>query len=577
MMKEYGGTWFAKQISMNPLIGGGQDIPTPKPPANIHWPWEDLTQSQKFMAMAGVAVAFVTFVIGASYSLFGPAGKLNIWEKEKYIPSQYKSQHGKMVSQFSKKLLAGGMPLGQRLEWRIWKFWEWGRKELSLPPDVRQKDPHIMVIGSGDTGKSRLISSMVEHDIRAEDRAVVVIDSDGGLIDHLTRWVASRPDAKDLVKRVVLIDPTFPGSVLGYNPLDMPDDGDMQSAASSIVYGFKAMYREPPGAQSQWNQQTANILRNAAMLLMANGKTLADLPPLLNDNDFRDVLLESIEKRKRERAEYITLLETWGQYKKLARTDQWITWVEPILNRVTPMLSDARIRGILTKPNGDIKLTDIINKKKILLVKVAKGQLDQNAKLLGSLVVTGIKQAALSLSIETEGQQNPVALYLDEFDDCIDKDTIQTITAETDKFKIGFVGAIKTLQHLPEDYRNALIISVGTLCCFALGEKDGDMIAPQMFRVDGRKIKHRTIQTFFNRVNTTPNFELIMDEEKLNIDRIVAQENRTFFCYRIGTVAGVFHLRSHDVADVPDKDVNTKIIDKMHGLKSSRKKDESSN
>ena len=60
---------------------------------------------------------------------------------------------------------------------------------------------------------------------------------------------------------------------------------------------------------------------------MANGKTLIDLPSLLNDNDFRDVLLESIEKRKRERAEYITLLETWGQYKKLARTDQWITWV----------------------------------------------------------------------------------------------------------------------------------------------------------------------------------------------------------------------------------------------------------
>jgi hypothetical protein len=37
----------------------------------------------------------------------------------------------------------------------------------------------------------------------------------------------------------------------------------------------------------------------------------------------------------------------------------------------------------------------------------------------------------------------------------------------------------------------------------------------------------------------------------------------------------VFHLRSHDVADILDKDVNTKLIDKMHGLK-SKKKDESS-
>ena len=145
------------------------------------------------------------------------------------------------------------------------------------------------------------------------------------------------------------------------------------------------------------------------------------------------------------------------------------------------MLGDARIRNILTKPVGDIKMRKLIEGKKILLVKVAKGQLDQNAKLLGSLLVTGIKQAALSLSTSSPSTQNPVAMYLDEFDDFIDKETIETITSETDKFKIGFVGAIKTLQHLPEDFRNQLIINVGTLACFALSKKDGDMFSPQCY------------------------------------------------------------------------------------------------
>src|SRR5262249_36074978 len=151
-------------------------------------------------------------------------------------------------------------------------------------------------------------------------------------------------------------DPTYKGGSVGYNPLEMPDDGDLQSAASSLVYGFKAIYTEPPGSQSQWNAQTANILRNAALLLMANGKTLTDLPALLQDNDFRDILLESVEKRKNERVEYGTLIDTWSQYKKLARTDQWINWVEPILNRVGPMLSDPRIRPLLTKPVSDVKM-----------------------------------------------------------------------------------------------------------------------------------------------------------------------------------------------------------------------------
>ncbi len=134
--------------------------------------------------------------------------------------------------------------------------------------------------------------------------------------------------------------------------------------------------------------------------------------------------------------------------------------------------------------------------------------------LLGSLLVTGLKQAALSLSIHESDKQKPCALYLDEMNNFIEKETIEALTQETDKFQIGFVGCCKTLQHLPEDFRNQIIINVGTLLAFALAKKDGDMIGPQMFRVDGGKVKHRTIQNFFNQVNTSPQFELISDEEK---------------------------------------------------------------
>ena len=189
------------------------------------------------------------------------------------------------------------------------------------------------------------------------------------------------------------------------------------------------------------------------------------------------------------------------------------------------------------------------------------------------MLVTGIKQAALSLANEHSPKQNPVALYLDEFDNFIEKDTIEAITSETDKFKIGFIGCIKTLQHLPEDFRNQLVIAVGTICVFALAKKDGDLLGPQMFRVDGRKIKHQTIQNFFNKVNTSPSFELISDEEKLNIDRVVGQEERTFYCYRVGTVAGVFHMKAHEFKDIPDSQVKRKVVDKMHGVESEEKKE----
>jgi len=90
-----------------------------------------------------------------------------------------------------------------------------------------------------------------------------------------------------------------------------------------------------------------------------------------------------------------------------------------------------------------------------------------------------------------------------------------------------------------------------------------------MFRVDGRKIKHQTIQNFFNQVNTSPQFELIMDEEKLNIDRIVGQEIQTYFCYRVGTVAGVFKMRAPDFKDISEKKINRKLVEKMHAITDS--------
>jgi hypothetical protein len=497
-----------------------------------------------------------------SVKMFGPAGLLNIWMKKEYIPSQFKSQWGKMLREFGKPIRPGGMPLGTRADWNFFNFYM--PRKLNMPPEVRAPNPHMLVLGGGGKGKSRLIASMVAHDIESNERAVVVIDSDGSLVDLLVHWVASHPDGADMARRLIIVDPTHGSESMAYNPFEFPDDGDLQAAASSVVYGFKAIYTEPPGSQSQWNQQTANILRNAAILLMANGRTLTDLPVLLTENDFRDVLLEKVERMKNERPEYITLLEAWAQYKRLARTDQWINWVEPILNRVQPMLSDPRIRPILTKPKGDLNLKDIISEGKILLVKVPQGQLD-NASLLGSLLVTGLKQAALSLSLKnSSSRKHPCALYLDELDNFIEKDTFDAITSETRKFQIGFVGAAKSLQDLPEDYRNKIVSGVGTMCCFSLIKKDGDMLGPQMFRVDGRKVKHQTLQNIFNKVNTAPQFELISDEEKLNIDRVVGQEDRTYFCYRVGTIAGVFQMKSPEFDDIPDKDINWTLVDQMY-------------
>jgi hypothetical protein len=489
---------------------------------------------------SGIGIAFI------ANKLFGVDGISSRSEVSRYIPKQFKGEHNKMLSQFGKPVETGGVPIGTRADWHWWSFWK--PKQLSIPADVRERNPHTLIIGTSGKGKTRLVASMVAHDIECADRALVIIDSSGELTDLVSARM--KRDKNSFDKRVVLVNPSKNYSSPAYNPLELAPDGDLQAAASAIVHSFKAIYTESPGNPSKWNQQTANILRNAALLLIRNQRTLADLPALLQDNDFRDLMLETIELKNDKRAEDITLIETWNQYKRLARSEQWIEWVEPLLNQVGPMLSDSRIRSIVSKPMSDLSLKQIILEKKILIVRVSKSELGQNANLLGSLIITGLQQAALELNKNKKSPTDrKVALYLDEMDTFVDKETITNLCAETARYQIGFVALLKTLQHIPEDFRHKLLISVGTIAAFSLARKDGELLGPQMFRVDGRKFRHQTIDYFTNRmVIPQPDkaYHLISDEEKLNIDRVVAQDSQHFFCYFVGTTAGVFKMRAHN-------------------------------
>lgn len=563
------GQWSARFVKPN-VVRAPDPIRAPEPVATF--------QPQHFSAehevKADIQDKLVKFVIGIfvvamfvltlSVNYFRPSGVLDRATQRQYIPTQVQGQHQKLRAEWTRPLQPGGLPIGQRFEWRWWR--PWGGKELNLPAAQRAKNPHMLVLGVGGKGKTRLIAKMIASDIESADRAVVVIDSNGELVELMARWISAHPDGKKLAKRTIIIDPTREESVSGFNPLAKPDNGDLQAAASAIVHGFKSIYQDAaPGAPGQWNAQTAGILRNAALLLIANGKTLVDLPTLLQDNDYRDLLLETVEKRKDERTEYGALLEAWTQYKKLARSEQWIDWVEPIMNRIGPVLSDPRIRALMTEPENEIRFADVIKERKILLVKLSQSDFGQNANLFGSLMVTGFQQAALM--IFNPQRQRPTALYLDEFDRFIEKETLKAITTETQTLQIGLIGVGKTLQRIPEDFRSGIVITMGVINCFAISKKDADLLGPQMFRVDGRKERHQTIQDVVNRINESPQFLLITDEEKLNIDRLAGQEIRNFFCYRVGSVAGVFQMRSHDFPDIDDSRVELTLIEKMRNRK----------
>ncbi|MBX9948834.1 MAG: serine/threonine protein kinase [Candidatus Obscuribacterales bacterium] len=140
--------------------------------------------------------------------------------------------------------------------------------------------------------------------------------------------------------------------------------------------------------------------------------------------------------------------------------------------------------------------------------------------------------------VSIESDNFPVCrTFIDDCDTWLDDVLLNAMSESVD-----CVVSLSTMQFLELKARHILLSKVGSFCVFALLPLDAELLAPMMFRVDGRKIKHKTLQNFFNQVNTTPTFELIADELRMSIDWLIGLGPGTYYFFRSGGEPGPFYL-----------------------------------
>ena len=462
--------------------------------------------------------------------------------------------HRGILAELMQPLEAGGLPLGvinHKTAWNSLKH-----ELAALPAKSRNKNPHLLVLGSAGTGKTTYLASLIKHDIQNNDRAVLIVDADGALADDIINWMASHAQGESFANRTLVLEPGNRYCKLGFDPFKKDPDRSLQSMATSVVAAFRSITREVPGSQSQFNAQSANILRNSTMLLAANEKSLADLNLLLCDNDYRDTLLASVEKRKSESPEYPLLLDTWGQYRKLARTDQWITWVEPILTRVGAALGDKRISEIFTRQPNEIDLREIIAKKQIL---IAKFDASLESTLLGSLIISQLKEASSCADETTE--RNLVAVYVDQLECFLSNTAFELLTGDSWKNRIGLIGAIQNLSALPVDFRDRLLSVVGTINCFSLDLKDAELVAPALFNMGSVRGSGPSVKSSGRIEDRMMNSS--EEEVWTEIERLTHQEPLHFHCFRTKTVGSLLEMQIGEQDKFDDQKINKDLLKRI--------------
>lgn len=343
-------------------------------------------------------------------------------------------------------------------------------KEIKIKREDRRR--HTYIIGKSGVGKSQLMASMAIQDI-LNGEGVCVIDPHGDLInDILDRVPAER--AED----VILFSPSDNERPLALNLMEFDERYPEQKSfvINEMIKIFDKLYDLKATGGPIFEQ----YMRNSMLLVMSDpesGSTLMEIPKVLSDPEFRNLKLERCKDQ--------TVVDFWRKEAEKAGGEAALANVVPyITSKLTSFISNDTMRPIIGQQKSSFNLRDVMDKQKILLVNLSKGQIgEMNSYLLGMILVGKILMAALSRTDIPQAQRKDFYLYIDEFQN-FTTDSISSILSEARKYNLNLIIAHQYLGQLVKNndtsIRDAVFGNVGTWMLFKIGSDDAEVMEKEM-------------------------------------------------------------------------------------------------
>jgi hypothetical protein len=406
-----------------------------------------------------------------------------------------------------------------------WYFSE--RKKEWQMAKIRDEDRkiHFYVVGASGTGKSKFLEFLIRQDIQ-KGNGFGVIDPHGDLVEDIKGYLALTLSKEEIEERVVLIDPTDEKYTVAFNPLEKLEEVSSAEIAAELVEAFKKIWADA------WGARMEDLLRNTLIALIEAELTLDNLPRFLIDDNFRENVLE--------RVTHPIAKKYFQRFNALApRTRE--EWMESTLNKVNAFLSDDRIREIFSYQKSSFNLREIMDNRKILLIKLDRGRLKENGDLLGSLLMTKIRMAAFSRSDIPKERRVPFYLYIDEFQNFATEEFIETLS-EARKYGLVLIMAHQNLSQLPKQLQDSILTNCGIQCYFRVCRRDAEILAKEAFETTGMEVK----AVRFAGESVDYDWFSYPEEWEKYIQELESLPNRCFFA-KHKIEGGVLPLRTADV------------------------------
>ncbi len=316
---------------------------------------------------------------------------------------------------------------------------------------------HLYIIGQTGTGKSFLLQLLMISDLY-HNIGMAVIDPHGDLATDIMKFVPAHR-----VKDVVYFNPADRDFPIAFNPMEVTDPNFKNHISSELVGVLKRLF-------DSWGPRLEYILRFTILALLDYpDSTMLGITRMLTEKGFRNKVIKEI-KDPIVKQFWVTEFASWND--KFASEA-----VAPVLNKVGAFTANPLVRNIVGQSRSGINLRKLMDEGKILIVNLSTGLVgEDNAAILGALMVTKIQLAAMSRADIERDQRRPFYLYVDEFQNFA-TDSFAVILSEARKYGLNLTVANQYVSQMPETVRDAVFGNVGSMISFRVGAADGTVLA----------------------------------------------------------------------------------------------------
>jgi hypothetical protein len=322
-----------------------------------------------------------------------------------------------------------------------------------LPDDIRAQ--HVWIPGLPGYGKSTLMHWMAVRDIN-EGKGLTIIDPAGdlvgnGLSDDPDRHIPGIIDwiPQSRIEHAIYLDLKQPVPIDFFS---FSDEDEKQIVAGNLVDLFTRlaeMFGGQPGVRF------GGIVRDIIFTLFEAGDTsFIDIYDFIKDPDRRRQILDRVSPKTRAQ---------WDKFPNDEKT-------EPIISRLTPIARNPRLRTIFGTPNAKLRIADIMDESKIILVNI--GGAPEAGVILGTMIISQLMQAGFRRSEMPKHKRVPHYVYVDEFQNFQVGSDMGRILTQCRKYNLCLTVANQYTDQLPASTLSAVFGGTSTWFLFRMSPKD---------------------------------------------------------------------------------------------------------